>query len=122
MGSGTAVPLFSALTLPLRPVHGKSAIDKASSFCIADVRQERRPMTRKVKSVRVPEELESIDLSGIIRECERYLRDIESATLLKTQGNIEAAEALLKTRQFDLGRKIGKKVLEARIRFADARR
>ncbi len=79
-------------------------------------------MTRKVKSVRVPEELESIDLSGIVRECERYLRDIESATLLKTQGNIEAAEALLKTRQFDLGRKIGKKVLEARIRFADARR
>lgn len=53
----------------------------------------------------------------MIRECERYLRDLESATMLKGQGNKEAAEALLKTRQLDLGRKIGKKIWEAKVRF-----
>ena len=72
-------------------------------------------MTRKVRSVRVPEELESMDLSGIVRECERYLRDLESATLLHSQGNKEAAEALLKARQADLGRKIAKKIWDARV-------
>ncbi|EPR43799.1 hypothetical protein dsx2_0023 [Desulfovibrio sp. X2] len=72
-------------------------------------------MTRKVRSVRVSEELAALDLSGIVRECERYLRDLESATLLHNSGNKEAAEALLKARQADLGRKIGKKVWEARI-------
>lgn len=75
-------------------------------------------MSRKVKSVRVPEELEQINLSGVIRECERFLRDIESATLLKVQGNKEAAEALLRTRQSDLGRKIGRLVHEARVQHA----
>jgi hypothetical protein len=74
-------------------------------------------MSRKVKSVRVPEEFSHLDLSGMIRECERYLRDLESATMLKGQGNKEAAEALLKTRQLDLGRKIGKKIWEAKVRF-----
>jgi len=64
-------------------------------------------MTRKVKSVRVPEELGSLDLSGIIRDFENYLRDLESATMLKSQGNRTAAEALLKTRQADLGRRVG---------------
>ena len=72
---------------------------------------------RKVKSVRVPTELESIDLSGIIHECERYLRDLESATMLKAQGNKDAAEALLKTRQSDLGRKVGRMIWEARVAF-----
>ncbi|MBG0777987.1 MAG: hypothetical protein H0S85_16290 [Desulfovibrionaceae bacterium] len=79
-------------------------------------------MSRKVKSVRVPPELASIDLSGIIAECENYLRDLESATLLKAQGNREAAEALIKARQADLGRKVGKKVWEARVRFGETRR
>jgi len=74
-------------------------------------------MAKKVRSVRVPEALEALDLSGVIRECERYLRDLESATLLKVEGNKEAAEALLKTRQADLGRKIGLKVWEARVAF-----
>lgn len=74
-------------------------------------------MPRKVKSVRVPEQLSSIDLSGIISECERYLRDIESATLLKQQGDKDAAEALLRARQADLGRKVGLKVWEARKQY-----
>ena len=78
-------------------------------------------MSRKVKSVRVPPELASLDLSAIIRECERYLRDLESATLLKSQGNKEAAEALLKTRQADLGRKISMKVWEARVEYGAER-
>jgi len=78
-------------------------------------------MPRKVKSVRVPEELTSIDLSGIIAECEKYLRDIESATLLKQQGDKEAAEALLRARQNDLGRKVGIKVWEARKEFGAQR-
>ncbi len=74
-------------------------------------------MSRKVKSVRVPKELESVDLSGMIHECENYLRDLESATLLKSQGNKEAAEALIKTREYDLGKKIGRMVYRARVEF-----
>jgi len=79
-------------------------------------------MSRKVRSVRVPEELEKLDLSGVVHECERYLRDLESATLLKMEGNQEAAEALLKSRQADLGRKIGLKVWEARVAYGEKRR
>ena len=79
-------------------------------------------MARKVRSVRVPQELAKFDLPGVIRECERYLRDLESATLLKVQGNKEAAEALLKARQLDLGRKIGMKVWEARVAFGGQKR
>ena len=78
-------------------------------------------MIRKVKSVRVPRELETFDLSGIVHECERYLRDLESATLLKLHGNKEAADALIKTRELDLGRKIGKMVWEARVQYGKAR-
>lgn len=74
-------------------------------------------MSRKVRSVRVPKELETMDLSGLIRECESHLRDLESATLLKQQGNQEAAEALMKARQADLGKKIGKLVWEARVQY-----
>ena len=74
-------------------------------------------MSRKVRSVRVPKELETLDLSGLIRECEKHLRDLESATLLKQQGNQEAAEALMRTRQADLGKKIGKLVWEARVEY-----
>lgn len=74
-------------------------------------------MSRKVKSVRVPKELESIDLSGMIHECENYLRDLESATLLKSQGNKDAAEALIKTRERDLGKKIGRFVYKARVEY-----
>ncbi len=76
-------------------------------------------MQKKVRSVRVAPELEDIDLSGVMRECENYLRDLESATLLKTQGEKEAADALLKTRQNDLGRRIGMKVWEARVRYGE---
>lgn len=79
-------------------------------------------MPRKVRSVRVPEELEKLDLSGVVRECERYLRDLESATLLKMEGKQEAAEALLKSRQADLGRKVGLKVWEARVAYGEKRR
>jgi|GEM_PF-464621 len=79
-------------------------------------------MARKVRSVRVPQELAKLDLPGVIRECERYLRDLESATLLKVQGNKEAAEALIKARQSDLGRKIGMKVWEARVAFGGQKR
>ncbi|GFM32443.1 hypothetical protein LN040_13490 [Desulfovibrio subterraneus] len=78
-------------------------------------------MPRRVKSVRVPEELSSLDLSGVIAECEKYLRDLESATLLKQHGDKEAAEALIRARQQDLGRKIGLKVWEARKAFGAAR-
>ncbi len=74
-------------------------------------------MSRKVRSVRVPKEIETIDLSGMIHECERYLRDLESATLLKAKGDRQAAEALIRTRQSDLGRKIGMMVWEARITY-----
>jgi hypothetical protein len=45
------------------------------------------------------------------------LRDLESATLLKKEGNREAAEALLKAREQDLGKKIGMKVWEARVAY-----
>ncbi|MCM0755239.1 hypothetical protein M7784_08255 [Desulfovibrio aminophilus] len=72
---------------------------------------------RKVKSVRVPRELETLDLPAVLRECANYLRDLESATLLKSQGNRAAAEALLKTREADLGRRVGRLVWEARVRF-----
>ncbi len=74
-------------------------------------------MTRKVKSVRVPAELAELDLSGIIKECEKYLRDLESATMLKQQGNKDAAEALLRAREIDLGRKVGLKVWQARVHY-----
>jgi hypothetical protein len=70
-------------------------------------------MQSKVRSVRVPPEIETIDLPGLIRECARHLRDLESASLLKTQGNPEAAEALLRARQTDLGRRVGRLVWEA---------
>lgn len=79
-------------------------------------------MSRSVKSVRVPPELATIDLSGLIKDCEHYLRDLESATLLKAQGNRAAAEALIKARQSDLGRRIGLKVWEARVRFGEQRK
>ena len=70
-------------------------------------------MQNKVRSVRVPPEIEAIDLSGMIRECARHLRDLESATLLKSQGNPEAAEALVRARQADLGRRVSRLVWEA---------
>ncbi|HKI81648.1 MAG TPA: hypothetical protein VKA04_08360 [Pseudodesulfovibrio sp.] len=78
-------------------------------------------MSKKVRSVRVPKELETLNLSGMMRECESHLRDLESATLLKQQGNQEAAEALMKTRQADLGRKIGKLVWEARVQYGKSK-
>jgi len=58
-----------------------------------------------------------MDLSGLMRECEKHLRDLESATLLKQQGNQDAAEALMRARQADLGKKVGKLVWEARVEF-----
>ena len=61
-------------------------------------------------------------MSSVIHECENYLRDLESATLLKAQGNREAAEALIKTRQADLGRKVAMKVWEARVSFGAEKR
>lgn len=76
---------------------------------------------RKVKSVRVPRELEFLDLSAVIQECGHYLRDLESATLLKSQSDKQAAEALIKTRQSDLGRKVGMLVWEARVRFGKSK-
>lgn len=79
-------------------------------------------MQRRVRSVRVPAELDELDLTGVIAECAKYLRDLESATLLKSQGNREAAEALLKTRQADLGKRIGHKVWEARVKYGEKRR
>lgn len=78
-------------------------------------------MSKKVRSVRVPKELETMNLSGLIHECEKHLRDLESATLLKQQGNPEAAEALMRTRQADLGKKIGKLVWEARVEYGKHR-
>lgn len=74
-------------------------------------------MSRKVKSVRVPLELETLNLSKLIREFENYLRDLESATLLKQDGNREAAEALIKTRQLDLGKRIAQMIWEARVEY-----
>ena len=70
-------------------------------------------MQNKVRSVRVPPDIETIDLTGLIKECARHLRDLESASLLTTQGNAEAAEALLRARQADLGRRVGRLVWEA---------
>jgi hypothetical protein len=70
-------------------------------------------MQNKVRSVRVPPEIETIDLSNLIRECARHLRDLESATLLQSQGNPEAAEALVRARQTDLGHRVGRLVWEA---------
>ncbi len=78
-------------------------------------------MSRKVRSVRVPRELETLNLSELVRECERHLRDLESATLLKQQGKPEAADALMKARQSDLGRKVGKLVWEARVQYGKSR-
>jgi hypothetical protein len=79
-------------------------------------------MQKRVKSVRIPRELEELDLPGVIREFEKYSRDLESAGILKSQGNAPAAEALIKTRQADLGRKMGHKVWEARVRYAEKMR
>ncbi|WP_243357776.1 hypothetical protein [Fundidesulfovibrio terrae] len=76
-------------------------------------------MSRRVRSVRVPAELDELDLTGVIAECAKYLRDLESATLLKAQGNREAAEALLKARQADLGKRVGMKVWEARVKYGE---
>ncbi len=78
-------------------------------------------MSRKVRSVRVPEELETLDLSEVVHECEGYRRDLESATLHKAKGDRRAAEALILARQADLGRKIAMKVWEARVRFGAGR-
>ena len=78
-------------------------------------------MSRKVRSVRVPRELETLNLSELVRECERHLRDLESATLLKQQGKPDAADALMKARQADLGRKVGKLVWEARVQYGKSR-
>lgn len=78
-------------------------------------------MSRKVKSVRVPLELESLNLSTLIREFENYLRDLESASLLKKEGNPEAADALIKTRQLDLGRRIAKMIWEAKTEYGKLR-
>jgi len=70
-------------------------------------------MAKKVRSVRVPPEIETIDLSALVSECARHLRDLESAALLSSQGNSQAAEALLRTRQAALGRTVGTLVWEA---------
>ncbi len=76
-------------------------------------------MQRRVRSVRVPAELDDLDLTGVIAECAKYLRDLESATMLKAQGNREAAEALLKARQSDLGKRVGHKIWEARVKYGE---
>ncbi|WP_285907017.1 hypothetical protein [Pseudodesulfovibrio pelocollis] len=78
-------------------------------------------MSRKVRSVRVPRELETLNLSALIHECEKHLRDLESATLLRQQGNAEAGEALMRARQADLGRKVGKLVWEARVQYGKSK-
>lgn len=74
-------------------------------------------MSRKVKSVRVPLELETMNLSKLIREFENYLRDLESASLLKEEGNPDAAHALIKARQTDLGKRIAKMIWEAKAEY-----
>lgn len=79
-------------------------------------------MQRRVRSVRVPVELDALDLSGIVAECAKYLRDLESATMLKAQGDRDAAEALIKARQMDLGKRISHKVWEARVKYGEKRR
>ena len=70
-------------------------------------------MANKVRSVRVPPEIESLDLTGLVRECARHVRDLESAALLSAQGETAAAEALLRARQAALGRRVGTLVLDA---------
>lgn len=70
-------------------------------------------MPKKVRSVRVPVEIESLDLTGLVRECANHLRDLESAALLQAQGQAEAAEALVKARQTALGQRVGTLVFEA---------
>lgn len=70
-------------------------------------------MPKKVRSVRVPPEIETLDLSSLVLECARHLRDLESAALLTSQGNTQAAEALVKARQAVLGRRVGTLVWEA---------
>jgi len=72
--------------------------------------------------VRVPAELDALDLTGIVAECAKYLRDLESAAMLKAQGDLNAAEALVRARQADLGRRVGHKVWEARLKYGDKRR
>ena len=74
-------------------------------------------MSRKVKSVRVPLELETLNLSKLIREFENYLRDLESASLLKKEGNADAAQALIRARQTDLGKRIAKMIWEANAEY-----
>ncbi|THB69427.1 MAG: hypothetical protein D6E12_04730 [Desulfovibrio sp.] len=78
-------------------------------------------MGKKVRSVRVPEVLSELDLTSLVKECEQYLRDIESATLLKSRGNKDAAEALIAARQEDLGKKVSHLVWEARVQWGAAR-
>lgn len=78
-------------------------------------------MGRKVRSVRVPKPLETLDLSGVVHECERFLRDLESAAMLRKQGNREAAEALIHAREEDLGRQVGRMVWEARVHYGKTR-
>ncbi len=73
-------------------------------------------MAKKVRSVRVPQELDELDLSALVGECEKHLRDLESAGLLLAQGNRDAADALVKARRADLGRRVGTLVWEARLR------
>ena len=77
-------------------------------------------MAKKVRSVRVPVELAELDLSALVRECASHLRDLESAVLLSSQGNREAADALVKARRADLGRRGGNLVWEARVRHQEA--
>jgi len=76
-------------------------------------------MQRRVRSVRVPSELRDLNLTGVVAECVQYLRDLESAAMLKAQGDSEAAKALLLARQMDLGRRIGHKIWEARIKYGE---
>jgi hypothetical protein len=110
MGSAT----FGSAT----PMPRASCKDSPVQRARAHSRPTENAMPRKVKSVRVPEELSAIDLSGIIAECEKYLRDLESVAMLNQQGEREAAEALLRARQADLGRRVGLKVWEARKQAA----
>ncbi|NDY58918.1 hypothetical protein G3N56_19455 [Desulfovibrio sulfodismutans] len=79
-------------------------------------------MAKKVRSVRVPLELAELDLSALVRECASHLRDLDSAVLLSSQGNREAADALVKARRTDLGRRVGNLVWEARVRHQEAAR
>ena len=96
---------------------GTELVDSIGILGIFHGAARRLSMGRKVKSVRIPEELAKLDLTGIVRECENYLRDLESATLLKQQGNGAAAKALIRTRVIDLGKKIARKVWEARVEY-----